>query len=89
MITSTQEYYLISEPLKGVAVFPQSWILSVFFRMDRTFDPSKSRTLCERCTLVFLHLMTISFIANDKLFPCDFTDAFLCIWFHAFDSSWI
>ena len=66
--------------LKGVAVFPQSWILSLFFRMDRTFDPVKSQTLCERCTLVFSHLMTISFVANDKLFLCSCTDPFLCMY---------
>jgi hypothetical protein len=75
--------------LKGVAVFPQSWILYLFFRMDHTSDPNKSRTLCEHCTLVFSHLMTISFVANDKLFLYSFTVAFLCMYFHAFDSLWI
>jgi len=75
MITSSQEYYLILKPLKELLSFHNPGFCLYFSECIVLLIPVSLERFVN-FALVFSHLMTISFIANDKLFLCSLTDAF-------------
>jgi hypothetical protein len=72
---------------KGVAVLSHAVILSSFFKLDHSINPTSFNCFADP-EMVFSHLVTCSFTAFDELFLRTFPDAlFTLAFFLAFVST--